>query len=130
MLNSRNMVELLITEKPQAAKKIADALCDGKPVKENMNGVPYYKISHGNNDIIVVSAVGHLYGLEQNSKDKKWSYPVFDIGWKASHETKKQSAFTKKYLLTIKKLAKEATDFTVATDYDVEGEVIGLNVIR
>jgi len=30
----------------------------------------------------------------------------------------------------IKKLSKEASSFTVACDYDVEGEVIGLNVIR
>lgn len=123
------MVELIITEKPQAAKKIADALCDGKPVKENNKGVPYYKIVHGNKDIIVSCAVGHLYGLDQK-KGKKWDYPIFDIDWQPSHETKKQAAFTQKYLMTIKKLAKEADEFTVATDYDVEGEVIGLNVIK
>ena len=123
------MVELIITEKPQAAKKIADALCDGMPVKENNKGVPYYKIVHGNKDIIVSCAVGHLYGLDQK-KGKKWDYPIFDIDWQPSHETKKQAAFTQKYLMTIKKLAKEADEFTVATDYDVEGEVIGLNVIK
>ncbi len=124
------MVELIITEKPNAAKKIADALDDGKPIKENMNGVPYYKVSHGNNDIIVACAVGHLYGLEQKEDKKKWTYPQFEIEWKPSHETKKQSAFTKKYLSTIKKLSKECDKFTVATDYDIEGEVIGLNIIR
>ena len=53
-----------------------------------------------------------------------------DIKWHPSYELKKKSDYTRKYLTTIKKLAKEATEFTVATDYDIEGEVIGLNVLR
>ncbi|MEK6857051.1 MAG: DNA topoisomerase I, partial [Nanoarchaeota archaeon] len=121
--------ELIITEKPAAAKKIAEALADGKAIKENIKGVPYYKISHNKKDILVGSAVGHLFGLAE--KDKQgFSYPVFDIEWKPSFETNKEADFTKKYYDVLKKLAKQATSFTVACDYDVEGEVIGLNVIR
>ncbi len=123
------MYELIISEKPNAAKRIADALADGKALKENVNGVPYYKLSHGKKDIVVACAVGHLYGLEEREK-KGWTFPVFDIEWKPAAETNKKSAFSKKYLNLIKKLSKEANEFTVATDYDVEGEVIGLNVIR
>ncbi|GIU69950.1 MAG: hypothetical protein KatS3mg002_1186 [Candidatus Woesearchaeota archaeon] len=37
--------ELIITEKPNAAKMIAQALAEGKIVKESINSVPYYKIS-------------------------------------------------------------------------------------
>ncbi|MDO8740963.1 MAG: DNA topoisomerase I [Candidatus Woesearchaeota archaeon] len=123
------MVELIITEKPAAALKIAEALADGKAIKESNLGVPYYKVTHGKNDIIVACAVGHLYGLAEKEKGK-WTYPVFDIEWKPTSETNKGAAFSKKYLQTIKKLSKEAKTFTVATDYDIEGEVIGLNVIR
>ncbi len=124
------MYELIITEKPQAAFKIATALADGKAIKENMQGVPYYKITHGKKDIIVACAVGHLFGLDRKKGEKKWAFPVFDIEWQPSYETRKTAAFTKKYLQTIKKLAKDAKEFTVATDYDIEGEVIGLNVVR
>jgi DNA topoisomerase-1 len=123
------MYELIITEKPNAAKKIADALAHGKPIREGKAGVYFYKITHGKKDIVVTCAVGHLYGLAQK-EGKKWSFPVFDIEWKPSYEMSKGSAFTKKYLDTIKKLAKGANEFTVATDYDVEGEVIGLNIVR
>ncbi len=123
------MYELIITEKPAAAQKIADALADGKPIREGSQGVYYYKITHGKKDIVVACAVGHLYGLDQK-EGSKWKFPVFDIEWQPSHETRKASAFTKKYLLQLKKLAKEAKEFTVACDYDVEGEVIGLNIIR
>jgi len=119
---------LIITEKPAASKKLADALAEGKAIKENMNGVPYYKITRGKKDLVVACAVGHLYGLAE--KKKSWDFPVFDIEWQPSHETRKQAAFSKKYLQAIKKLAKEADEFIVATDFDIEGETIGLNVIR
>lgn len=121
--------ELIITEKPSAANKIATALADGKPIKENEKGVPYYKITHGKRDIVVACAVGHLYGLSEKEK-KGWTFPVFEIEWVPSHKMSKNSKFTKKYLDAIKKLSKEADEFTVATDYDVEGEVIGYNVVR
>ena len=123
------MYELIITEKPAAASKIAEALADGKPIKENYQGAPYYKLTHGKKDIVVACAVGHLYGLAEKEK-KGWRFPVFDIEWKPVSETSKNSAFTKKYLNAIKKLAKDANEFTVACDYDQEGEVIGLNIVR
>jgi len=123
------MYELIITEKPQAAKRIAESLAEGKAIKENVKQVPYYKITRGNKDIVVACAVGHLYGLDQK-EGKKWDFPIFDIEWKPAYETKKGAEFSKNYLNLIKKLSKEASSFTVACDYDVEGEVIGLNVIR
>ncbi|MCK4522312.1 MAG: DNA topoisomerase I [Nanoarchaeota archaeon] len=122
------MVELIICEKPSAAKKIAEALADGKPIKNLIGKVPYYEVTHGENDIIVGCAVGHLYGLKQ--KEKKVTLPIFDIEWVPTSEINKASEFSKKYLTVLKKIAKKADSFTVATDYDIEGEIIGLNVIR
>jgi DNA topoisomerase-1 len=120
---------LIITEKPAAAKKIADALADGKAINAGEKGVPQYKVTHNKEDIVVACAVGHLYGLAEKVK-RSGTFPVFDIEWKPVFETSKSSAFTKKYLDAIKKLAKDAKDVVVATDYDVEGEVIGLNIVR
>ncbi|MBN1544651.1 DNA topoisomerase I [Candidatus Woesearchaeota archaeon] len=122
--------ELIITEKPNAALKIAQALATGKPIKKSEKGVPYYLITHGSKDIVVGCAVGHLYTVAEKEKKKGWTYPVFDIEWEESGTAKKESAFTKKYLSVLKKLSKDAQEFTIATDYDVEGEVIGLNVTR
>ncbi|MEK6983395.1 MAG: DNA topoisomerase I [Nanoarchaeota archaeon] len=123
------MYELIVTEKPNAAKRIAESLADGKPIKESINGAPYYRLTNKSKDIIVACAVGHLYGLAEKEK-KGWLFPVFDIEWKPVYETRKESRFTKKYLDAIKKLCKNADSFTIATDYDQEGEVIGLNVMR
>jgi len=123
------MVELIIAEKPAAAKRIADALADKSP-KKVMNGkIPYYTLKHNKKDIIVVSAAGHLFSLKQKS-GKSFEFPVFDVEWKPSGEVNKASAFSKRYLDTIKKVSRSADSYTVATDYDIEGEVIGTNVIR
>lgn len=121
------MHELIICEKPQAAKKIAESLAEGKPIKENIGDVPTYKITRGKNDIVVVPAVGHLYTLEEINK-KGWTYPVFEIQWVPA-SVRKESKFTKKYLDAIKKLAKNANFFTVACDYDQEGSLIGKNIV-
>jgi len=122
---------LIITEKPQAAEKIADALSDGKDRKYSENGVPFYEFNRDGKRIIVGCAVGHLFGVSEDKKDKRASIPSFDVKWKPAYEGKNKSAgFTKKYYMALKKLAKEADEFIVATDYDVEGEVIGWNVVR
>jgi len=121
--------ELIITEKPKAAEKIASALAHGKMIKESYKRVPYYKITHGKKDIVVCCAVGHLYGLAEKDK-KAWTYPVFDVEWIPAFEQNNSAKFTKKYIDAIKKASKEADSFTVACDYDIEGELIGFNVLR
>ena len=62
------MTELIICEKPSAAAKVANALADGKPVKQSNKKVPFYLVTHGKKDLIVGCAVGHLYGLAQKTK--------------------------------------------------------------
>lgn len=116
---------LIITEKPQAAQKIALAL--GKPKRKTDNGVNSYEVEYGGKKIIVASAVGHLFNIDYKEGQRGW--PIFELEWRPSYE-KKSSAFTKKYYSVLKKLAKNAGEIIIATDYDVEGEVIGWNVLR
>ena len=67
--------ELIITEKPNAAEKIAQALADTKAVKEMYQGVPYYKLTHNGKHIVVGCAVGHLYTIAET--EKSFKYPSF-----------------------------------------------------
>jgi DNA topoisomerase-1 len=122
---SKGGYELVITEKPQAALKIANAL--GKAVQKNINKVPYYEVDREGKKIIVACAVGHLFTLKQNVSGT--NIPIFDISWIPNYLARKKD-FTKKYYDTLLKLAKGAGSLIVATDYDVEGEVIGWNVVR
>jgi len=116
--------ELIITEKPQAAAKIAAAL--GKVTKNLNQKVPYYDVDRKGKKIVVVCAVGHLFTLSQ---EKRVPNPAFNIDWKPNFLVRKKD-FTKRYYDTILKVCKNAGSLTVATDYDVEGEVIGLNIVR
>jgi len=121
-----NGYELIITEKPQAALKIAQAL--GKALQKVNNRVYYYDVKRDSKQIIVACAVGHLLTLKQNVSGSE--IPIFDILWMPNYLANKKGDFTKRYYDTLLKLAKDAGSLTVATDYDVEGEVIGMNVVK
>jgi DNA topoisomerase-1 len=117
---------LIITEKPAAAQKIAYALSSSAR-KLAESGVPYYELTRDNKKIVVACAVGHLFTLTQ--KEKRGTFPVFDLEWKPNYLVKKAD-FSKKYYTLLGSLVKGADDFIVASDFDTEGEVIGWNIIR
>lgn len=117
--------ELIITEKPQAATKIATSLGDATQKIENK--VSYYTVNRNGKKIVVACAVGHLFTLKQDSPGSK--VPTFEVSWIPNYLALKKD-FTKRYFETIDKLSKNAGEITVATDYDHEGELIGLNVVR
>ena len=119
------MTTLIVTEKPSVAARIAKSIGKGGERKLSRNGAPYHQVD----DMFIVPAVGHIYGLREKNKGA-WRYPVFDIEWTPSYEVSKNSEFTKKYLNNIKFLAKKCDSFINACDYDIEGEVIAFNVIK
>ncbi|MBS3162915.1 DNA topoisomerase I [Candidatus Woesearchaeota archaeon] len=124
------MTTLILAEKPSAAQKIAEALADkGAKKSVYLKKIPYYELTHNGEEIKVVCAVGHLFTVAE--KDKKgWKYPVFSMEWKPSYEVSKGAAFTKPYVALIKSACKGVKKIIVATDYDIEGEVIGFNIVR
>ena len=119
-------ITLIVTEKPQAALKIASAL-SSTARKYSENNVPYYELERENKKIIVASAVGHLFNLTYVKGQTGW--PIFNLEWIPSYENK-SAFFTKNYYMLLKKLGKRAKEVLIATDYDVEGELIGWNVLR
>jgi DNA topoisomerase-1 len=119
---------LVITEKPRVAEKIAHALAGKLPGKKALGGVTYYDFAKSGDRILVVPAVGHLYSLKQKTEGS--GYPVFDLEWVPLSQVEKKAAFSSKYLNALKKLSKEADVLVNACDWDVEGSLIGGNVIR
>ena len=119
---------LIVTEKPDAANRIATALdTRGKPKKSQSNGVPYYE-AHNNGNIIVVPALGHLYTIV--SKQKKRDYPVFDYNWVPLHLAERKASRIRTWLNVISKLAQDADGFVDACDYDIEGSIIGYSILK
>jgi len=132
-LNFSEMQILIIAEKPSVAERIANSF--GNAVKSKDGKVSYFETKSNEKgvQIYVCSAVGHLYEVAQKTKD--WSYPVFDVEWRATYEIDKNADYTKDYIKTIKNLAnivkkEKNCIFINSCDYDIEGEVIGFNAIK
>lgn len=120
------MSELIICEKPKVAQKVASAL-SSSPIKNSYKRVPYYEINENGKQIIVLSAVGHLYSLKSSNKKQK---RLFDVEWVPLYETDKSKKYVKSYIDLIKKLSKDADRFIHACDYDTEGTLIGFNALN
>jgi DNA topoisomerase I len=120
---------LVITEKPSSARKIAYSLDDSSsPRKGKYGKVSFYVAEHKGDELVIVSAVGHLYTIEQ--KKGGWSYPVYDIEWVPTYESNKKLAYTKQYLDAIIGLANKIDGYVSACDYDQEGSLIAFNIIK
>ena len=120
---------LVITEKPSSARKIAYALDDnGSPRNAKYGKVTFYLANRDKDELVIVSAVGHLYSIDQVGKG--WGYPVFDIKWLPTYRQNKRASYTKQYLDAIIGLGKEMDAYVSACDYDQEGSLIAYNIIK
>ncbi|MBS3068660.1 DNA topoisomerase I [Candidatus Micrarchaeota archaeon] len=119
--------ELIVAEKPKVAAKIAQAI--GENIKHHRVGsVSYYEGTTDGKHIFVAPAVGHIYSLAEIEKTS--TYPTFDIEWKPAYEVDKDAGYTKGYVQLLEKLGEKADEFICACDFDIEGSLIGANVLR
>ncbi|MEM3245231.1 MAG: DNA topoisomerase I [Candidatus Micrarchaeaceae archaeon] len=120
---------LIIAEKPSVANRIAFSLGknSAKTITEK-SGVRYYILNHGDDTIYVVAAAGHLFTIHQ--ADKVPGYPVLNVEWAPAYTVNASSEYTKAYLDTISMVASQCNIFINACDYDTEGTVIGMNILR
>ncbi len=119
---------LLITEKPDAAARIAAALDQkGKPERNQKNGVPYFRVWR-NGEIVVVPAIGHLYTIKSIKKSS--SFPVFDYKWVPRWQAEKKASRIRTWLKVISDLAMDAERFVDGCDFDTEGSIIGYTILK
>ncbi len=119
----------IITEKPDAAQRIASALdLKGKAKRMEENGVPYY-IAERDRQIIVVPAIGHLYTVAEEKSGRNY-YPVFNFRWVPRYMAERGAKQIRAWLETISKLAKDADTYVDACDYDIEGSIIGYCILK
>ncbi len=120
---------LIITEKPDAANRIAMALdVYGKAKKIVDSGVPFYQ-AYRNGDMVVVPALGHLYTVASKERTKR-DYPVFDYHWVPRYLAERGASKIRVWLKVIAKLAENAEEFVDACDFDIEGSIIGYCILK
>ena len=119
---------LVICEKPDAARRISDALSGGSQRSTIVDGTSVFKFDRKGEEFVVCAAQGHLYGVSDPT-DERTVYPVFDVEW-YSTDLLDDGGGTAKRISAIRTLALGASKFVNACDFDVEGETIGFNLLR
>ncbi len=119
---------LIITEKPDAALRIAIALDKNEnPQKICENGVPHY-IAKRQKKIVVVPSLGHLYTIVGAQRGR--NYPVFTFKWVPRYTAERKTRRIRTWINTIARLAENAEAFIDACDYDIEGCIIGYCILK
>ena len=124
--------QVVICEKPLAAKRIAEVLGSKKLTKrEPAPGVVIFDvISDDDQRYIVCSALGHLYGINPVEKNRK-KYPIYDVKWSPRYsKIVREKERISQTLQIISNISHGASGFIHACDYDLEGELIGYNILQ
>jgi len=111
-------VELIITEKENAARRIAEILSEGSAQAERKNGVNVYR--WGSKRVMGLS--GHVVGVDFPPEYSDWR----DVEPAELVDADVVKSATQENIVeTLRFLARKAEEATIATDYDREGELIG-----
>ncbi len=119
-------MHLIIAEKHIAAKRIAAILAPGKTKQVRVSGVDTYEYDSDGEKKIFMGLSGHIVKLDFPAAYNNWQKV------EASELISAQIITTStqvKIVAALKKLGKTATKVTIATDYDREGELIGVEAL-
>ena len=122
-------MRLIVTEKNNSAKKIADILGapTGGPSEDKTFKVPFYTWTDEDGDEHrTIGLKGHVLGPAFPEGYSNWQKT--DLHDLIDAELIKEPT-DKNVVKAIKKVAKEADELVIATDFDREGELIGLEAL-
>ena len=120
-------MKLIVTEKDNSAKKIAQILSAGKAKQNKVYTIPYYTWGEGDDGYLVIGLKGHLMN------------PAFPEGYSEWRKVEPRELIDaslikepvqKQVHKALRKVAKDADTVVIATDYDREGELIGLEALE
>ena len=120
---------LVICEKPDAARRVSEALSGGEFRSEQIEGTTVFRFNRKGEEFVACAAQGHLYGVS-DPVGERTVYPIFDVEWYSSDLVDEDNANAARRILAIRKLATRASKFVNACDFDVEGETIGYNLLK
>jgi DNA topoisomerase-1 len=123
------MRRLIISEKNHAAQRIALILSNNTQKRRFVAGVPIFEFTHGGADCLVLGLRGHIVELDYPDKFNDWD-AVAPKDLIYAKPEKKVDPSAKKIMNALKDIAAGADEIIVATDYDREGELIGLEAVQ
>lgn len=118
---------LVVCEKNDAARRISAILSDGKSRRSGKRGVPVYSFEKDGKQWDVIGLRGHIVKLDYPEGNNSWRNT--DLEELALTEPIKKEDL-KNYVSVLHTLAKKHDEVIIATDYDREGELIGIEAIE
>lgn len=121
------MKKLVISEKANAAARIATILSNGSSKRRNQDGVSVFHFESNGDDVDVVGLRGHIIELDYPKDLNDWSKvnPADLV-----YAVPEKRVVAKNIIGTLKNLASESDVIIIATDFDREGELIGLETVE
>ena len=120
-------MRLIVTEKNNSAKKIAEILSGGSATADKAYKVPFYTWSDGDREQMAIGLKGHVVGPAFPETYSNWQQT--DLHELIDAELTKEPT-DKNVVRAVRKVAKDADEIVIATDFDREGELIGLEALE
>src|ERR687886_547125 len=119
-------MRLIISEKANAAKKIAQFLAEG-PVKDSKHrSIPYHTFTWKDEDCVSIGLKGHVLYIEYPEEYSNWQ----KVEPASLIDAEIQKSVSEKGMAeAVRSLAKKAEQVVIATDFDREGELIGVEAL-
>jgi DNA topoisomerase-1 len=121
------MRKLVISEKGNAAARIAYILSRGDSKSTRINGVQVFTFSLAEDEYSVVGLRGHILELDYPAELNNWeSVPAKEL----VYATPEKRVTARNIVATLKELSDSTDEVIIATDFDREGELIGLETVE
>jgi DNA topoisomerase-1 len=116
---------LIIAEKADAARRISYFLSDGSSKQKKAKGLSYIEFGEGDRTVVIPLS-GHIIEIDFPKEMNDWKSVNLStlVDSKILKNVKNRTAYN-----TLKHFAPEADRIIIATDYDREGELIGVEAL-
>ena len=116
---------LIIAEKADAARRISYFLSDGGSKQKKAKGLSYIEFGEGDHTVVIPLS-GHIIEIDFPKELNDWKSVNLStlVDSKILKNVKNRTAYN-----TLKHFAPEADRIIIATDYDREGELIGVEAL-
>lgn len=119
-------MRLIISEKANAAKKIAQFLAEGPAKDGKHRSIPHHTFAWKGDECVSVGLKGHVLNLEYPEEYSNWQ----KVEPSSLIDAEIQKNVSEKGVAeAVRSLAKKADEVVIATDFDREGELIGIEAL-
>jgi len=123
------MRKLVISEKNNAAMRIATILSDGKAKRKNHGGIQVFEFDGTDCTYFVLGLRGHVISLDYPKEYNDWERVALSE-LISIEPVKFVDPTASKLFSAMRKVAQDVDEIIIATDYDREGELIGVESLQ